>query len=95
MGATLNGTGLTMLDALELARQSDLAAEDPVVIHALEVAIDNIWSKIEASPRTYLMHPDEFGVFNYFQTRFKDNEIAQAAVKRYWDAHGPLQASTS
>jgi hypothetical protein len=86
MGATMNGTGLTMKDALTLARNSDLAARDPTVVHALEVAITYIWDEIQAKPDTYLMTPDEFGVFNYFQSRFEGSEIAVAARKRYWDS---------
>lgn len=89
MGLAMNGTGLTMNDALALARASPEGEQDPAVIYALETAINNIWSKVEAQPATYLMTQDEFAVFNYFQNRFQGNEVAIAARKRYWESLRP------
>jgi hypothetical protein len=71
--------------ALEIARDSPEGARDPVVREILERAIQQIWLKVQMQPTSYVMNRVEFGVFNYFQSRFIGNEVAIAARKRYWD----------
>ncbi|KAJ8059704.1 hypothetical protein OCU04_011352 [Sclerotinia nivalis] len=73
-------------EALELARESEEAAEDPIIVGILEVAINNIWIKIQQQPTSYVMTSEEFAVFNYFQNRFRGQELATEARKRYWDS---------
>ncbi|TAQ91415.1 hypothetical protein B7494_g259 [Chlorociboria aeruginascens] len=76
---------ISVAEALEIARGSPEGAEDPIVKQVLENAISEIWAKISANPTAYVMTRDEFAVFNYFQIRFKDNQVAVSAIKRYWD----------
>lgn len=83
--ATGASPSTTTAQALELARQSDEGAHDPVVVAVLERAISEIWAKVQAQPQTYVLSRDEFAVFNYFQHRFTGSEIAVAARKRHWD----------
>ncbi|KAI9642882.1 hypothetical protein NHQ30_008616 [Ciborinia camelliae] len=77
---------LSTSQALDLARDFEEAAEDPLVVSTLEVAINEIWIKIQVEPTTYVMTREEFGVFNYFQNRFRGIELAIEARKRYWDS---------
>lgn len=85
MGESVNAAGLSVADALEIARDSPEGAEDPVVVSILEGAITEIWGKVEAAPNTYVMSRDEFAIFNYFRSRFEGKESATSAVRRYWD----------
>ncbi|TEY31813.1 hypothetical protein BOTCAL_0774g00010 [Botryotinia calthae] len=77
---------LSVSQALDIARDSEEEIRDPVVIGLLEVAINNIWRKLQEEPTTYVMTREEFGVFNYFQNRFQGVELATAARRRYWDS---------
>lgn len=85
MGVTINGTGLTVMQALELARESPEGAQNPAVVNTLETAIAAIWANIQARA-DYVMTRDEFAIFNYFQSRFAGNELATAARGRYWQS---------
>lgn len=85
MHTDLSGTVTTVIQALEVARDSPEGAQDPTVIHILETAIADIWRKIQARPTSYVMTRNEFAVFNYFQNRFVGRQLATDARKRYWD----------
>ena len=85
MGATMDGTDLSVTDALEIARDSPEGAEDPTVSSVLDAAVTEIWEKIKAEPTSYVMSRDEFAVFNYFQSRFDGDELTSPAIRRYWD----------
>jgi hypothetical protein len=76
---------ISVIQALEIARDSEEGAQDPTVVSVLESAMTAIWSKIEAQPDSYVMTRSEFAVLNYFQRRFDGNGLASAAKKRYWD----------
>ncbi|RFU72483.1 peptide-n4-n-acetyl-beta-glucosaminylasparagine amidase a [Trichoderma arundinaceum] len=71
--------------ALEIARESPDGASDPTVSKILELALSQIWSKVQAQPDSYVMTRDEFAVFNFFQHRFTGDKMAVTARKRYWD----------
>jgi hypothetical protein len=71
--------------ALEIARESPDGASDPTVSKILDMALSQIWGKVEAQPDAYVMTRDEFAVFNFFQHRFQGNTTAVKARKRYWD----------
>ncbi|KAL8392710.1 hypothetical protein RB595_002774 [Gaeumannomyces hyphopodioides] len=71
--------------ALEVARESPDGARDPTVAGILETALAQLWSKVESQPDSYVLTRDEFAVFNYFQHRFRENKLATAARRRYWD----------
>lgn len=75
----------TVAQALEVARESPDGARDPTIAGILETALAQLWSKVESQPDSYVLTRDEFAVFNYFQHRFRDNKIATAARRRYWD----------
>lgn len=78
------------MQALNIARDSIEGASEPTVCSILESAIEKIWAKILAYPNRYIMTRNEFAVFNYFQARFRGNEVAVAARRRYWDnTYGP------
>jgi hypothetical protein len=34
-----------------------------------------------------MLPPDEFVLFNYYKSRFGDQDIVRNAIKRYWDDH--------
>ncbi|KAK0719571.1 hypothetical protein B0H67DRAFT_156464 [Lasiosphaeris hirsuta] len=74
-----------MMQALDIARDSFEGAQEPRVCEILEKAIARIWAKVLAGPDTYVMTRNEFAVFNYFQARFKGNQLAVAARGRYWE----------
>ncbi|GFP56137.1 hypothetical protein TASIC1_0006030700 [Trichoderma asperellum] len=71
--------------ALEIARESPDGASDPTVSKILEMALSQIWGKVQAQPDSYVMTRDEFAVFNFFQHRFTGDKTAVTARKRYWD----------
>jgi hypothetical protein len=71
--------------ALEIARESPDGASDPTVSKILELALSQIWGKVQAQPDSYVMTRDEFAVFNFFQHRFTGDKTAVTARKRYWD----------
>lgn len=71
--------------ALEIARESPDGASDPTVSKILEMALSQIWGKVQAQPDSYVMSRDEFAVFNFFQHRFNGDNKAVKARKRYWD----------
>ncbi|KAA8571517.1 hypothetical protein MFRU_016g00100 [Monilinia fructicola] len=78
---------LSTSQALDLARTTEEGAHDPVVISILEGEINRIWIKIQTEPATYVMSREEFGVFNYFQNRFRGQELAAEAQRKYWDSN--------
>ncbi|KAL6865993.1 hypothetical protein ACO1O0_002093 [Amphichorda felina] len=75
----------TVVQALEIARESPDGGHDPTISKILEGALAHTWAKVQAHPDSYVMSRDEFSVFNYFQHRFVDNPTARLARKRYWD----------
>lgn len=75
----------TVAQALEVARDSPEGAQEPSIVNILERAITHIWNKVLAQPQTYVMTQGEYSVFNYFQQRFQEQDLAVAARKRYWD----------
>ncbi len=76
---------LTMARALEIIRNNEEGQVHPSVTVVLERAIGDIWRKIQAQPTSYVMSKDEFAVFNYYRNRFKDYQVAQQAVARFWN----------
>ncbi|TGJ80215.1 hypothetical protein E0Z10_g8532 [Xylaria hypoxylon] len=73
-----------VIEALEIARDSPEAASHGPIRDLLELALGSIWDRILANDR-YVMTRDEFAIFNFFQSRFRNSAIAIAARKRYWD----------
>ncbi|KAI0912061.1 hypothetical protein F4824DRAFT_190092 [Ustulina deusta] len=74
-----------VIQALEIARDSPEAAGHGAIRDLLESALAGIWDRILADESRYVMSRDEFAIFNFFQDRFRNNPIAMAARRRYWD----------
>ncbi|KAF4551704.1 Hypothetical protein D9617_12g035920 [Elsinoe fawcettii] len=77
---------LSIQTALEIARNSD-SEIDPIVLRFLEGQIADLWSRIETHPGSYVMTKDEFALFNYFVTRYKDSDLTEKAIARFWQHH--------
>ncbi|KLJ07709.1 hypothetical protein EMPG_16820 [Blastomyces silverae] len=75
----------TIRVALEEARNSEDGRIDPGMTSILELAIGEVWRKVQAEPDTYILTRDEFALFNYFLDRFR-GPVAQRAVERYWNS---------
>ena len=76
---------LTVAGALEIVKNSEDGQVHPSISALLERAIGEVWQRIQAQPTTYVMSRDEFAVFNYYRSRFRDSQVAQQAVARFWD----------
>ncbi|PGH03840.1 hypothetical protein GX51_03828 [Blastomyces parvus] len=74
----------TIRVALEEARNSEDGRIDARMTSILELAIGEVWRKVQAEPDTYILTRDEFALFNYFLDRFR-GPVAQRAVERYWN----------
>ena len=85
IGETTSTSQLTVARALEIVRNNEEGQVHPSVTAVLEKAIGDIWRRVQAQPTTYIMSRDEFAVFNYYRNRFKDSQIAQQAVARFWN----------
>ncbi|MCJ1283929.1 hypothetical protein MMC26_003260 [Xylographa opegraphella] len=81
----MTGSQITVPKALELVRNSETGEVHPGVDATLDREVVRIWSRIKASPDRYVMTKEEFAVFNYFQDRYKGEEIARKAVARFWN----------
>lgn len=76
---------LTVARALDIVRNNEEGQVHPSVTTVLEKAVADIWRRIQAQPASYVMNRDEFAVFNYYRNRFKDSQVAQQAVARFWN----------
>lgn len=74
-----------VMQALEIARESEDGASDATVGKMLDQALEAIWDKVKTQPDSYVMSKEEFSLFNYFQHRFVGNKMAVEARKRYWE----------
>ncbi|EWY80614.1 hypothetical protein FOYG_16553 [Fusarium oxysporum NRRL 32931] len=70
--------------SLDIARDSPDGASYPSIRQILESALEEIWTKVQDQPDSYVMTRDEFAVFSFFQHRFTGDKMAVAARKRYW-----------
>jgi hypothetical protein len=72
--------------------QAIMKAQDLQTLSAEETRILNqaftvIWNHIRTQ-HNYVMTELEFKVFNYFQSRWEGNPVAQQAVARHWASRG-------
>ncbi|KAF5611875.1 uncharacterized protein FSUBG_1902 [Fusarium subglutinans] len=81
--------------SLEIARESPDGASYPSIREILESALEEIWTKVQDQPDSYIMTRDEFAVFNFFQHRFAGDKMAMTARKRYWRAAALMDSSDS
>lgn len=70
--------------AIDIARNTE-GDLDPTVSAYLDGAVQDIWTRISLQPESYIMTKDEFAVFNFYRFRYVDNDVAELAVRRYWD----------
>lgn len=82
-GNEVNGT-FTIQRALDIARNSE-GYVDPTIHQYLERALQDVWTRLHQAPDTYLFSRDEFALFNYYRARFASSDVAQRAVRRFWD----------
>ncbi|KAK4201609.1 hypothetical protein QBC40DRAFT_252910 [Triangularia verruculosa] len=75
----------SVMQALDLARESEEGATEPTIVKIITDAYNKVWNKIVTRPDLYLMTESEFTLFNYFQQCWPDKEIARRAVARFWD----------
>jgi len=69
------------MHVLELARREGIW--DHHAQRLLESEVDGVWRRILRNPDGYIMAPQEFAIFNFFQGRFQGNELARQAHERY------------
>ena len=81
----MTGTPISATKALELVRNSETGEVHPGVNAVLEKYIRQLWARIQDNSDSYVMSKEEFAVFNYFQDRYKNNDIARRAVARFWN----------
>lgn len=84
-GETTSSSQITLAKALDIVRNNEEGQVHPSVTAVLEKALGDVWRRIQAQPSTYVMSRDEFAVFNYHRNRFKDSQVAQQAVARFWN----------
>ena len=87
-------TSLTTQKALDIARNSE-GDIDPAISSYLEQQLADIWARIEAQPDSYLLSKDEFALFNFYRHRSMNTELAQSAVRRFWDNYSSPPHSES
>lgn len=85
---------LTLPKALEIAKQNQHGDIDPAVTMFLGRSIDTIWQRVQAQPSTYVFSTEEFAAFSYYRGVFGDNEIAQQALRRFWERYGAKSTGT-
>lgn len=68
--------------ALAYARNCDTEIH-PEVSHFLEAEINKLWTVLQSSPE-YVMHADEFALFNFFVYRFQDSAVIERAISAFW-----------
>ncbi|KAK3366664.1 hypothetical protein B0T24DRAFT_633392, partial [Lasiosphaeria ovina] len=74
-----------VMQALDMARESQEAECHPQVSALLNDALAEVVARVRAAPNSYVMRRDEFSVFNFFQSRFdKGDEVIMSARRRYW-----------
>ena len=82
-GYEVNGN-FTIQRALDIARNSE-GYVDPTIYQYLERCLQDVWTRLHQAPDTYVFSRDEFALFNFYRARFASSEIAQRAVRRFWD----------
>jgi hypothetical protein len=69
--------------AQAITRAQDLQTLSAEEARILNQAFTVIWNRIRTQ-HNYAMNDLEFKVFNYFQSRWEGNILAQQAVARHW-----------
>jgi len=77
---------LDIQSALWLARNSEEDV-DSKITNFLEDQVKAVWRRLQAKPNTYIMDRDEFALFNFYIYRFRESEITEKAIDRFWRSH--------
>ncbi|KAG8528112.1 uncharacterized protein KY384_007028 [Bacidia gigantensis] len=73
---------LTVSKALDQARDNNETS--PAATHLLEKTDEEVWTKIQQHPTTYVMNREEYAVLNFFNERHKNHPHFKPAVARFW-----------
>ncbi|KAK3365009.1 hypothetical protein B0T24DRAFT_508671, partial [Lasiosphaeria ovina] len=74
-----------VMQALDMARESREAECHPQISALLNGALAEVMARLRAAPDSYMMRPDEFSLFNFFQYRFDNTDpVIMGARRRYW-----------
>ncbi|KAK3360855.1 hypothetical protein B0T24DRAFT_124052 [Lasiosphaeria ovina] len=77
--------GPIVMQALSLARQSEESERHYQIRAVLDSALSEVMARLWAAPDSYVMRPDEFSLFNFFQSRFDNTDpVIMGARRRYW-----------
>lgn len=93
MASATSQSTQTISRAIDIVKHKRHGDIDPAVTTFLERTIDAIWQRVKAQPSTYLFTRDEFAVFTLYRDRFGGNEIAQQAVRRFWEHQDASEAA--
>lgn len=81
-----------MVQALEIARESQEGAKDPTIKGILEKSLHLVYGKVAAAPNSYILSDTELSLWNYFQHYFihdpRYEPVYRAAKMRYWESVG-------
>ncbi|KAH0013238.1 hypothetical protein KCU86_g8613, partial [Aureobasidium melanogenum] len=72
--------------ALDIARNTE-GDLDCSVAKYLEEQLAEVWGRLESRPNSYVLSKDEFAIFNYFVGRYRDSEVAERAIARFWSSY--------
>ena len=75
--------------AIDIAQTATNDNLDQQTKEILQLALRAIWRRLRAQPETYVLTKLEARVFNYYQSLYRDHELARRAWARYWaNTHG-------
>ena len=84
MGDTRGHSNLHLAQAVNIARNSGDGVDWRLAAY-LEKKLGEVWRRLQAEPESYILPPDDFALFNYYKSRFGDQDIVRNATKRCWD----------
>lgn len=77
---------LSLAQAVRIAQNSE-SPVDQNLASFLEKKLEEVWAKLNQNASQYVFPPDEFALFNYYKSRFGDQDIVRDATARYWNHH--------
>ena len=82
LARAMSGSSLTISRALQIARDNGEVPNN--VLQYLNRKYNEVWTKIQQNPSSYVMTQDEYSVLNYFKTHESDSRYKNA-VSRFWN----------
>lgn len=77
---------LSLAQAVKIAQNSESPIDQNLASY-LERKLDEVWTRLNQNASTYIFPSDEFALFNYYKSRFGDQDIVRDATARYWNNH--------